>query len=492
MTLFATYFRRLGQSWRWLLVQLLLTPVLLLLGVAWTRIPDKTFLEVAATFLLPLLLVVSFLELEAGTLRSFATDDGRRVKLVWGAVGVLLIVLGLWIGWRLTDTLDGHVSTWASYLNSQSPAHTSIFTYARYERALNVMVWIVRWIVIPGLLLPIMLPLAQWGKSIPWRRVFRLFIDWKWWLGITVAALLGVLLPSCFFDSLPKGTVSAQEWHLGLKLGGAFLLKLVSWVLALGWLAVLFDRIPETARSREAELFCRNLQAGRRWIAASLGIILLINLPVWPLTAADEATITARLAMGIRIAAIVAILLLVIFLYRSMFPEPAKKTKLYWGMLASIAWFGVTFGVASLDEKFPLPLVHWQWGDFVTFVFFAPFVASAAVWGWLLPWKRILRLFLNPRWLAVGVATFFAQTYLTSPIGDQFAGSAQPSGGISHIHDLVAMSLDFGIVVLQLAWLAALLAPVAPQQPVEEQPVGVSVGPDDPERSSSIQLDPPE
>jgi len=220
---------------------------------------------------------------------------------------------------------------------------------------------------------------------------------------------------------------------------------------------VLFERIPETARSREVESFCRNLLVGWRWIAAAFGTILVVNLPVWPLNAPDGTDIIARIAIGIRIAAFAAVVVFLVFLCRLFLANEAKQTKVYWGILASIAWVGVTFAVASQDDRFPLPLVHWGWGDFAIFVFFAPFVASASVWGWVLPWKRIAALFRNPRWLAAGIATFVGETYLVRPITQQLVGSSRLAGSPSAMYNFLAMSLSLGIVVLQLAWLAALL-----------------------------------
>lgn len=474
MTLFATLFRRLGHSWRWLAAQFLLTPMLLLLGLAWTRIPEKNFLQVALTLLLPLLLAISFLELEAGTLRAFATSNGRRVKLVWGAVGLLAVGLLLWIAWGLCDDVTNHATDWASYLNSQSPAHTRIFTFERYLHAFTVAGWILYWIVTPALLLPVALGVAEAAHRIAWRRVFHLLIDWKWWTGVTLAALLGVLLPSHFFNALPHGTVQAQEWHLSLKLGGAFLLKLASWILILAWLGVLFDRIPETPRSRAAELFCRNLRTGWRWIAAAAALILVINLPVWPLTTIGTVDVVGTLAMGLRIAVSAAIFVLLILFVRSLFPLLENKTRIYWGILAPLVWFGIAFGVSSLNERFPLPVLHLGWGDFVTFVVFPPFVAAAAVLGWMLPWKRILRLFRDPRWLAAAVATFVAETYLSSPIADQFSSPSLSPGVPAHLHDILAMSLSLGFVVLEVSWLVALLAAQEPEVPSEEIPVPVS------------------
>jgi hypothetical protein len=492
VSIFSDLFRRLGQSWRWLLVQLLLTPVLALLFLGWTRIPEKNFLEVAATLLLPLLLLISIFELEAGTMRSLATDDGRRVKLIWGAIAVAVCALLAWIGWSLLDTFDEHIWAWASYLNSQTHDHTRLFTYDHIQKWLTITAWVLRWIAVPALTLPFAATSAQWGHRLPWRKVSCFLLNWKWWCGVAVVALLGAYLPSHFFNAPLSGTVQAQKLHVALKLSGAYMLGLASWVVVLGWLAGLLDSIQETERSREAELFCQNLRAGWRLGAAAVGIIFAINLPVWPLTVSGDTDTVAKLAMGIRITAFVAVYLMLISLYRAMFPPAEKKARIYWGILASIVWFGITFGVASQDEKFPLPLLHWEWGDFVTFVFFAPFVASAAVWGWLLPWQRIVKLFRDPRWLAVGVATFVAETYLSGPIAEQFASKSPSNGSPSLVHDFLAMTLDLGFVVLQLAWLAALLAPVSSVKPPEEQPFIVAVGPDDPDRTSSIKLDLPE
>ena len=80
------------------------------------------------------------------------------------------------------------------------------------------------------------------GWHLPWRRILRLLWNWRWWLGVLVAALVAVALPSLFFASEPSGTVHAQVWHVALKLTAAYLLAVGSWVLLLGWFAVLFNR----------------------------------------------------------------------------------------------------------------------------------------------------------------------------------------------------------------------------------------------------------
>jgi hypothetical protein len=57
-----------------------------------------------------------------------------------------------------------------------------------------------------------------------------------------VAALLAVWVPTKLFAGLPSGSVSAQVWHVWLKLGATYLLAVGSWVFLLGWAATLFGR----------------------------------------------------------------------------------------------------------------------------------------------------------------------------------------------------------------------------------------------------------
>jgi hypothetical protein len=433
--------------------------LLILVGLAWTRLPEKRLWQVALTLLLPLLLAASLLALEAGTVRSLAAVDGKRVRLVWGAATLLVWIALASLAWALLNSCDQHISDWASYLNSQASAHAraKLFTYEHIVLWMTILEWIFRWVIVPATIIPCAVASALRGWRLPWRRVLQLLKNWRWWLAVVPAALLAVALPGRFFAAMPSGTVSAQIWRVSLKLAASYLLAVGSWVLLLAWQSVLFERIPETVRSREAELFCRNLRVGWRWIVAAAGVILAVNLPLWPMNAPSGTDVVARIAIGIRITAFAAVFIFLVLLCRSFLANAAKQTKVYWGILASIVWLGVTFAIASQDDKFPLPLLNWKWGDFVIFVLFSPFVASAAVWGWVLPWKRIAALFSNPRWLAAGVATFVGETYLASAITKQLVSSSQPDGSPSGIYDFLAMSLSLGFVVLQLAWLAALL-----------------------------------
>jgi hypothetical protein len=64
--------------------------------------------------------------------------------------------------------------------------------------------------------------------------------NWRWWPVAVIAALVSIWLPGRLFAALPSGTVSAQIWHVSLKLAATYLLVICSWVLMLAWAAVLF------------------------------------------------------------------------------------------------------------------------------------------------------------------------------------------------------------------------------------------------------------
>jgi hypothetical protein len=237
-------FARLWTARRWVVGQFGGTLLLILAALAWTRLPDKHGWQVALSLLIPLLLAISALELQAGTMRKLADDDGKRVKLVWGAMTLLVWIAVVWVCWWILDWCDDQFPLWAGYLNSKASPHARV-TYMSFEhiaRGLSLLEWLMRWVVIPAKVIPNAAASAQWGWRLHWRRVLRILWNWRWWLAVATAALVAVWLPSKFFSAPPSGTVSGQVWHVGLKLTATYLLAVGSWVFLLGWVATLFGR----------------------------------------------------------------------------------------------------------------------------------------------------------------------------------------------------------------------------------------------------------
>jgi len=236
--------RRLRASLGWAAAQFWATLLIVLAGVAWTRVPEKHVWLVGLTLLLPLVMLASALVLEAGTMRSFFDQEERRTRFAWGALTLLVWIAVVWIAWFILDWCDDQIPLWASYLNSRASAHARarLFTYEHIQLWLTILVWIGRWIVVPAKAIPHAMASAQWGWRLPWRKLLRMMLNWRWWIGAVIAALLGVLVPSYFFNGEPHGTVTHQVWAVSLKVAGAYLLAIVSWVLLLAWAAVLLAR----------------------------------------------------------------------------------------------------------------------------------------------------------------------------------------------------------------------------------------------------------
>ncbi len=244
MSLFRDLYRRLRLAWKWVIAQFAGLLLLALLGLAWTRLPEKHIWQVAASLLLPMLLLAAFLILQAGTVRRLTDDDPRRVRLVWGATTLLVWIAIGWACWAVLDWCDSQIPQWAGYLNSQASAHwrAKLFTYDHIQRCLAWIEWILRWLVVPAKIVPYAAASALWGWRIPWMRVLRILWDWRWWLAVILSALAAVALPTHFFTTAPHGTVSAQIWLVAIKLTSTYLLAVTFWLLLLGWLAVLFGR----------------------------------------------------------------------------------------------------------------------------------------------------------------------------------------------------------------------------------------------------------
>lgn len=236
--------RRLRLSVSWIAAQYVLTLVLILIGLAWTRLPDKHVWQVGLTLLIPLLMAISALELEAGTMRVLANDDGKRVKLVYGACALLVWVALFWACWAALDWCDDRIAQWAGYLNSRASAgaRATVFTFAHLQKWMTIAEWILRWIVVPGKIIPYAIASAQWGWRVPFRKIIRLLLNWRWWPVVVLAALMGVELPEHFFASLPSGSVSHQVWAVLLKAVASYVLVIGCWVALLAWAAVLLGR----------------------------------------------------------------------------------------------------------------------------------------------------------------------------------------------------------------------------------------------------------
>lgn len=469
MILFKDLFGRLRQSRRWVAAQFVGTLLLILVGIAWTFLPEKHLWQVALSLLVPLLLAISIFELLAGTMRSLANDDGKRVKLVWGAVSLLLWAVVAWIAWAFLDWCDNQIPQWAGYLNSHAPAYARarFFTYEHIGLWLSVLEWVLRWIVVPAKIIPYAVASTQWGFRLPLRRVLHLLWDWRWWLGVLIAALAAVWLPGRFFAAAPHGTILAQEIRVVSKLVATYLLAVSSWVLLLGWAAVLYGRQQPLPENEDISELFKRLRNCRNWIKAQFVWLLLGILLNW-----TQAHLTGKngwLAMlnvlleSLTVVLAIAALVVQAGAFRSLLSDTGRRVRMVWGTLAMLIWAVLGLIIAISLSLWYTPIAPWVLGWVVAPAILIPFAAVSANWGLRLPWRRVLRVLSNWRWwLGVLLA---ALTVALVELISTVVFSTQT--WVAELNLGVVKVVEMGIWLLLLGWLAVLFD--RPPSPKEEQ-----------------------
>jgi len=267
---------RLRRAWGWIVAQFIGMVLLIALGLGWTRVPEKYGWQVALTFVLPLVIIAGFLWLQAGTMRAWLRegprpvaieaedeevseeDEGqeedddqepRRVLLAWGAVTLILWIAIGCIAWWGLDHLELRGYSWSGYVNSKLGPHARATwgSYNNVYRDFEWGIWALKWVVVPGLLVPLAVCAAAWGLiRTPWRRGLCVWRKWNWWPVVVAWALIGEAWPQTWFSTQPHGTVHEQVWRVVWKLAGWYLLAVLGWNKVVGWAAMLVDPRPRT------------------------------------------------------------------------------------------------------------------------------------------------------------------------------------------------------------------------------------------------------
>src|SRR5208283_4456705 len=91
--------------------------------------------------------------------------DQKRAHFVVGALTLLVWIAVVWLAWAILDWCGDQTELWAGYLNSQAPAalRAKLLTYEHIQLWLAGLVWIFRWIVVPGKAIPYAVASSQWG-----------------------------------------------------------------------------------------------------------------------------------------------------------------------------------------------------------------------------------------------------------------------------------------------------------------------------------------
>src|SRR5712672_270843 len=236
------------RSGRVCLLQLFVNPILAGLFAAWLLIPEAKIWQLALNVLLALLIAAVALVLHAGTLNYFSSQFREQPPAVtaafgralrhFAAIGVCAVIF--YFAWSLAGGLERYQETFSIYLRSTLPATVSGgIPLGVLTGIFDFLVFLLQWVAVPGLLLPLALRAADQGFRGFGRAAWR---PWKsavkslhYWVILTVAAFLGVYGSSTLLGWRPSSesqTFTGETANLVLRILLAYGLGLVSWMVA--------------------------------------------------------------------------------------------------------------------------------------------------------------------------------------------------------------------------------------------------------------------
>jgi hypothetical protein len=235
------------QSKRVWLIQFVGNPLLFAFFVGWLLLPVGTEFHLLLNGLVIVALVAVALILHAGTLNFYSEQNRSEHPLVRSAFlralrnifAIAVCVGSAFLLWALLD-LTGHWRlTLPFYLRSLLPgfvrSHLQIWWL---QIALDGIVFGIRWIVIPGLLLPLTVEVANSG--------FRAFGKLggealrnsvkraNYWIMLLLAAVAGCVAPASLLDWTPEfknPTLHLEAFSLIARLSASYILAVASWLL---------------------------------------------------------------------------------------------------------------------------------------------------------------------------------------------------------------------------------------------------------------------
>ena len=235
------------RSPRLWLVQFFANVILFALLVAWLLVPVASNLHVLFNFLFAALLLVATLTLHSGTLNACFDRLRSAPALLWPAFRralrhifpIAICIAAFCLLWLLVNALGSLQTAFPPYVRSTLPVslrrHISLHAL---DNLFSAALFVARWILAPGLLLPLLLQtsdlgfrgFARQGLS-AWRKtIFTLFLL----AGLLLAALLGVFAAQKLMAATPDfktSTFHGEALSLAARLVVAYLLGLFSWIL---------------------------------------------------------------------------------------------------------------------------------------------------------------------------------------------------------------------------------------------------------------------
>jgi hypothetical protein len=228
------------------LIQALGNALLFWCAFAWLGIRDSKTSQLVETAVFGVLILLPWLWLQDGSM----VYCGDRSRGLWGAFRAGVKTLAVFAAvvaafallfWAL-GKLEGPLETAGQRTASWLTFHLrKPIKPATWIRAYTAVLWGVRWIVLPVLMLPIVSGAAREGVRGLRRRRGKVF-----WLQYLIALGIGLYVPEVLIHWVPKLTgTGAQMASFGMRFGVAYVLLITA------WLAIAFYSAPGRALQRK-------------------------------------------------------------------------------------------------------------------------------------------------------------------------------------------------------------------------------------------------
>ena len=239
---------RSGVLKLWLL-NLVANAAALALWYHWLLVPDAHGWQVALSAALALLIVFGVVWLRAGTLAWFRVAEFRTQSAIGSAFrrGLRHIVplavwfgLGVIVGWLLLSAGNyvPQFSVWIRQKVNAGPSPRNVMHGSDW------VVFVVRWIVLPALWLPVATTIAGVGLSGGHAvRSFRVLRRPLYWISLCVLIAMGVWLPYRLVTWVPDlKTLHQQAWSAGLRFAAAYIILITGFILLIWMVGERTDR----------------------------------------------------------------------------------------------------------------------------------------------------------------------------------------------------------------------------------------------------------
>jgi hypothetical protein len=208
--------------------------LLLIVGYYWLGVPESRAGTLAWSITLALFILLlgswaytaSFLyRAEPSLVSAWQTSLRNIFPVLLTAAGIALLywLLAAWAGYSIKPAF--RIASWLT-LKLRTPVRP-----ASIERIFNTVVWIVRWVVLPVLFLPVLSAVSTLG----WRGFgagWRKRRSWVFWIETPVLLLLAVRVPLMLVNWVPRvDGFGVQSASFAMRAAVAYLLFGGAWLV---------------------------------------------------------------------------------------------------------------------------------------------------------------------------------------------------------------------------------------------------------------------